>query len=518
MTLVGDVTAGAVHLTSGTLPSWVTTGAQCNGGTLPHGTTITSITDSTHFATSASGVTASGVTLYVAQLWAAAEAKMKANLSGGLSVAAGFFGADGANCIDLRPAGVPTLLWLMADTYWATAAGQARTSNAFLHNCVALQTVVGANPDLSADTLNFVSGGTAQNPTAVFPGAPPDHYGWPQGGICLDSTHLFVTFQQINVVTGVVPRGIVRWISNPTAAPSAWLWQTIPSPFTEGGIYGSHQWFDPGDGYVYVMGYGASAFSPGTGQDRNLYLSRFVKTDLTATPPTLANPQWWTALGWLSVSPDGNPADLRRVLAPIMLSNNAQLLFPDGNGSFVTKANTHILRIGCDVFGNGPIYASDTALITDLQTLGPPLWWPPQNSDQNQWCYGAHWHPEQTWSGQGADEFCATYSINKLRNVQNVTGSIANRGDNFGTVFTLSSGTLASWVKAGDSVGPVYFGNTPLIGPGITILSIQSSTTFTMSNLGIAGSYTNVPLAQTTEADPAQDPNSYWPQVIRVKT
>lgn len=333
--------------------------------------------------------------------WPSATAKFTANFNGSVSAAAGFMGSDVASTVDL---GSGRVLWIFGDTFWATAAGQSRAQCAFLRNSVAIQT----GYDLSSATMTFYAGvapdGVGTNVGSFFPEAYPSHYYWANTGILLDDTLLVTTgkIQGGGNTTGldfVVDGWAAFLISNPSAAPSAWVKTQLQVPTWNDGPYYTVHLTDPGDGYVYVFG---------RGPDYNMYGQRWTRAN--AKVGQLMDPEYWygPTLGWRKQTNLGR-TKIRQT--PII----TQAAFLGANdGSFHRQSDGTWVHIQTPSFGQTHLaYCTSSSINGPFSNLAD-FYIPPEATHTTAGqatynIYAGKGHPEQTWSGKAADDILCTY-------------------------------------------------------------------------------------------------------------
>ncbi len=153
--------------------------------------------------------------------------------------------------------------------------------------------------------------------------------------------------------------------------------------------------------YVYVGG-----APQALGNSPDLYLSRIPFADLTVTPPTLANIQWWTASGW-----QGNP-QLSSLLSIHSGDDDA-----DGDWGFYKRASDG-KWVRFQIYQSGP-YAGKV-MYDVVEDLTDPIIGDGMVADSPPSSHGfpvpagarlymAIPHPEQTWAGKRPNDVLITW-------------------------------------------------------------------------------------------------------------
>lgn len=322
--------------------------------------------------------------------FAGAEAKFTANVSGSVSVGAGFMGADLARSIDL---GSSRVLWLFGDTFWATGAGQARNACAFLHNSVALQT---GSYDLSASTLTFYagSGNTSFFAEDKDSGGVPRWF-WPGAGIKIDDKVLIFLpgRQPYNSAFGSQAAGNKAVIcDNITDTPDNWQITNVRCPSDPVGVRLALSLHDDGS-YIYAWG------TVGQGYWR---LLRWVRDD--AYKGSLLNPEYWTTAGWMPREYMEQEQGVE-ALAPAKVV--ADVTVNDGFVGIVSGT----WRMCYMSLSEIAMTATGSA-VTDTFPAASSFYTTPAASDSTQIAYQGYFHPEQTWAGMAAGDCLFTYATN----------------------------------------------------------------------------------------------------------
>lgn len=336
--------------------------------------------------------------------WSQANDKFTQNVSGSVSIAAGFMGSDLATSIDL---GGTRVLWLFGDTFWATAAGQTRTQCLFIRNTIALQT---GSYDLSAATLTFYAGlapdGTGTTPGSFFAETGPSNWAWVSAGCMIDDKLLLITVD-LQPFVGGLGFGVVGWraylVDNPAAAPTAWTIIPVPVPSTNTTPILGLQVLDPGDGYVYAYGRGAN-------DDLAMYAVRWPRAKAKAGQ--LMDPQWWrgTVFGWSNLPQFGDHAQR----GPIAVEPGPTAT----EGSIHQRSDNMWVTIQTPGFG-----ATNLSSATSSSLSGPfgaltSFYTPPESTQLNGSgqilydVYAGKGHPEQTWAGKATDDILCSYVAN----------------------------------------------------------------------------------------------------------
>lgn len=314
-----------------------------------------------------------------------------------------FCGGDGGGSVDL---GSTRVLWFFNDPFIRTAGGQARSAAAIIRNCVAIQSV---SYDLSAATMTYYCGGGGMgsaSPASFFPehvsssGLP--FWSWGGSGVMLDGVLLIFVTRVSPVVGGafnVVGYDVIL-VDNPTAAPSAWELKYLEPP-KDGVLAYIANVQDGGDGYVYASA-GANDAA------RSLMWVRWDRA--RAKVGDLSGPQYWRgAFGW-SQRDQGRPPR-----SPVYQAGATS----SPTGGVVPRASDYAL-VASPGFGSVGISlkyalnAARTGPFGALSTVFTPYGTDPNLtlSGSNYFVYAGGAHPEQTWSGKGANDMLLTYSTN----------------------------------------------------------------------------------------------------------
>ena len=464
----------SVTLTTGSLPSWITAGAQVSGykngstvftrvgygtnfpyqGFLPANRipSIASITDSTHFTLTTdpntsqpftNGSALTGVRFYIGQLWVDAMNKgvwqncdSTPPTNSTLSLGDGFFGADGGASISQPPAALAALppgtvgqtLWVYADTWWTLNAGQQRGAGAsFIHNSLSIQYWTGSSPDASIDTQSFSRGGGASFAGSVVPETPPANYIWLLGGLWRDDNTLILVGGRVSTKPGfgigITTTGDgALFVSNPRDFPDQWNITEIPYWGGEQISMAMSSNFVKDGSYYYAM-------SNNWGNAGGVAIVRYPASDIEATPPSMMNPEWWCGqeFGWVGTWAYDPAFPIPAQQYPI-LASDGYLLLPDSQGELVQDSNGDWLLIqGGQYQTPAGIRArnlgSSLATLTNVtsngnSTFGDLLFYPPSDvsvsSGNAIWIYSCKAHPEQTWSGKTAGDMAISYANNNF--------------------------------------------------------------------------------------------------------
>lgn len=428
--MIGSVASDGktVTLTSGSLPAWDGTvntlaGAQAFGyqgatAVTGAGAVISSVIDSTHFVLSVAGTASiTGVKFVLSQVWTAALARIQANVtpnnpvtSGALSAGVGYLGGDGWMSCDLGPCGANGVLWMMDDSWWATASGKTRAQSTFERplmvqsGSAAPHTFAGSGQD----TLTWYESAVANLPWAGVSN-PPFDYGWFPNGALAASAHALLIIGA-SASDGQTGSGKTEgwWISNPATgtaptAPGSWTktyltdlpWTERDTPFCN--------WIDPGDGYLYNI----STYDGGA----NLW--RWPKSDLAVgagVTPTFKGVQFWLGpgIGWVGgarFNDRGVPLRSRQV--PLVKTGGNWAV--NGMGFYRKSGGDYVLTTNLLNVPMTACFAISTP-ITGPFTTFLPFYVPPVVAG---WVhYGAFSHPEQTWQGKSTDDIFITYDTN----------------------------------------------------------------------------------------------------------
>jgi hypothetical protein len=329
--------------------------------------------------------------------WTAGNAKFTANLSGSnTSLGAGMIGSDGAASVDL---GAGRVAWLMGDFPCATAAGQTRHTATWCRNGLLLQTGTTAPYDLSdaGTILTTYTGGTVSAPTDFFPmdnkdGAP--HWFWPNNGLMVDGNLVLLAYRM--EATFRTAGHSLYVIDNPSATPANWniprfdtLIHSDPRFIIAGPV------IDDGDSWVYL-----SAFQQGGA----LYMCRVARTELVAG--RITQPQWWRVNSAWSYDDPEVVGALYGYMKRAAVEGNSlsphQTIHKRGAGDYVQVCHK----------GNPVNLAYDAASTLSGPFTPVNFYQPPESTQSGYSVYSGKAHPEQTWSGKGANDCLVTYATN----------------------------------------------------------------------------------------------------------
>jgi hypothetical protein len=333
--------------------------------------------------------------------WTEANDKFTQNLSGSTSIAAGYMGSDVATSIDL---GGTRILWLLGDTFWATAAGQTRSQCLFLRNAVALQT---GSYDLGSATLTFYAGiapdGTGSTPGSFFPEFGPANAIWPISG-CMIDDKLLITCFDVQPANNSFGFGVAGWrailIDNPSAAPSAWIKTVVEVPSADTEPAFTVSLIDPGDGYVYNYG---------QGKDEAMYVMRWPRLDAKAG--RLMDPEYWygSSFGWTRNLPQGRTRPRPASVCPAPTA---------GDGSIHQQSDGDWLIIQMPGFGGTSLSSATSSSLSGPFGTLTSFYTPPESTATGgggqpiYLVYAGKGHPELSWSGKAIDDIACSYATN----------------------------------------------------------------------------------------------------------
>jgi hypothetical protein len=292
-------------------------------------------------------------------------------------------GGDAAYSVDL---GAARVLWLLGDSFVATAPGQTRRQSTFTRNTIAIET--GYDP--SRASLRFYWRKKRGKPASFFPehGA---NWLWPMQGVRLGKTLLVFTSvigaDHTPDSLGFRPVGWTAFsISNPDREPARWKVRELDSPQNSWNVMlGAAVLRESGFLYVY-----------GIDEPRHdAYLLRLPEA--AAARGRLSAAEWWCGPG-------------RGWMLQKYISGTPLPVFTKGSTEMSVQYDPRTRRyIDVESVGFG---ATDLAIRTAVRPEGPwtkpaTVYRPPESDGPDPFVYGGKAHPELL----GAD-IVATYTAN----------------------------------------------------------------------------------------------------------